>query len=143
MYELQEIKIRGKAYPAVFNVAALKEVGNRYGGVEQLGDKLKQDYGKAVSEFSWIIALLIAQGTALKNFEDSTNDKAPNQEQVELLMSPGELFSQQAVIIDIINDGMNMGAGTGTGTQATEEEEVDEVLEEVLKSKNGEGAEGK
>jgi hypothetical protein len=139
MYELQEIKIRGKVYPAVFNVAALKEVGARYGGVEQLGDKLKQDYGKAIDEFTWIIALLLKQGVALKNFEDGTNDQPLTRDEVELLMSPSEIFQQQAAIVGIISAGMDMG----TGTQADEKEEVDEVLEEVLKTKNGEGAGGK
>ena len=139
MYELQEIKIRGKVYPAVFNVVALKEVGARYGGIKELGDKLKQDYAKAITEFSWIIELLIKQGVALKNFEEGTSDQAPTQEQIELVMSPGELTGQQATIIEIINAGMNMG----TGTKVTEEEEEDEVLEEVLESKNEEDAKGK
>jgi len=139
MYELQEIKIRGKVYPAVFNVAALKEVGARYGGIKELGEKLREDYGKAIEGFSWIIALLIKHGIALKNFEEGTNDQALTQEQVELLMSPGEMFKQQGAIVEIINAGMNMG----TGTESIEDEEVDEVLEEVLKTKNGEGAEGK
>ncbi len=135
MYELQEIKIRGRAYPAVFNVAALKEVGARYGGIAELGEKLKEDTGKALSEFSWIIELLINQGTTLKNFEEGTNDKPLTQEQIELAMSPGELFSQQGKIVEIIN------AGMGAGGQPTDEaEEVDEVLEEILKGKNVTGA---
>lgn len=130
-----EIIIRGKTYPLLFNVAALKEVGARYGGLTELGEKLKGDYGRAIDEFIWIITLLIAQGIALKNFEDGTKEKAPTRDEVELLMLPAEIFASQDVIMQVINAGMDSGSAG-----EDEDEEVDEVLQEVLASKNGEGA---
>ncbi|ABO51109.1 conserved hypothetical protein [Desulforamulus reducens MI-1] len=132
----RKITIRNKTYPLLFNVIALKEVCERYGGVEKLGEKLQEDYKKAISEYAWVISLLIRQGLALKNFEEDTNEKAPTPEQLEIIMTPKELFSQQPTIIGAINDGMDSG-------EQEETEEVDEVLEEVLASKNGKGAEGK
>jgi len=129
-----EIKIRNKTYPLIFNVVALKEVGARYGGVEELGKKLQEDYQKAITEYAWVISLLIRQGIALKNFEEGTNEKALTPEQVELVMTPKEMFLYQDKILEAINAGMDIGV------EVEAEEEVDEVLEEVLASKNGAGA---
>lgn len=137
MYEDNEIKIGKKTYPAVFNVVALKEIVKRYGGVEEMGKELEKDYAKAIDEYSWIIALLIGQGIALKNFEDDRDEKAPTVGQIQLLMRPHELTSHRKTIFSVINDGMQSGAETSGNN-----EEVDEVLEEVLASKNKMGAEG-
>ncbi len=138
MYEKStEITIRGKTYPMLFNVAALEEIGTRYGGIQELGEKLQEDYGKAINEYTWIIALLVQQGVALANFENNTKEKAITQDEVKLLMKPKEIFDAQEVIMKTINDGM------GSNNEEAENQEVDEVLEEVLATKNGDGAEGK
>lgn len=133
-----EITIRGKVYPLLFNVTALKEVGAKYGDIEGLSEKLKADYTEALAVTSWVIALLIQQGIALRNFDTGANDKGLTQAEVELLMKPREIINQQDVVIRAINDGMNILNGEGQST----DDEVDEVLEEVLAAKNGEGAEG-
>lgn len=129
-----EVKIRNKSYPLLFNTAALREVVSRYGGVSDLGKKLQDDYEKAISEYVWIISLLIRQGVALRNFENETDEKALTVEHIELLLTPKEIFGMQEKIIEVLNEGMDMG------TAAEEAEEVDEVLEEILESKNAEGA---
>jgi len=132
-----EINIRGKSYPLLFNVAALKEVCARYGGLTELGSKLKEDFGRAIGEYTWVIALLAQQGIALRNYEDGTKENALTQDEIELLMMPAEIFASHNIIMQVINAGMD----NGTTNTDEEGEEVDEVLEEVLASKNGEGAE--
>lgn len=133
----REIKIGQKTYRALFNVAALKAIVGRYGGVEEMGAKLESDYELAISEYAWIMAMLIGQGVALSNFENDTKDKAPTAEQLELIMKPRELISQREIIFSVIKDGMDSGE---EGTAETEE--VDEVLEEVLAGKNEMGVKG-
>jgi hypothetical protein len=132
-----EMTIRGKKYPLLFNTAALKKVIDKYGGIGELGDKLKEDYGTSIGAYTWIIALLIEQGIALQNFEHTANDKPLTQEQVELLIKPHEIFACQAMIIQTINNGMS-GRVLNDGN-----EEVDEVLKEILTEKNVTGAENK
>lgn len=132
-----EITIRGKVYPLLFNVTALKEVGAKYGDIEGLSEKLKADYTEALAVTSWVIALLIQQGIELRNFDTGANDKGLTQAEVELLMKPREIINQQDVVIRAINDGMNILNGEGQSS----DDEVDEVLEEILAAKNGEGAE--
>lgn len=137
MYERGEIKIGKRIFSAVFNVVAMKKVVERYGGVEELGKELEKDYVKAIDEYAWILALLIEQGIALKNFEDGTDEKAPTDLQLQILMKPHEFIKHRESIYKIINEGMV------SETESFEDEEVDEVLEEVLASKNGMGAEDK
>jgi hypothetical protein len=127
-----EITIRKKTYPLLFNTAAWEEVNERYGGLKELGETLQKDHGKAISEYAWILALLINQGIALQNFENSSNEKGITPGQIKLLMLPKDITRQQQTIIEVINNCTTDGA--------SESEEVDEVLEEVLASKNAEGA---
>ncbi|MCO1599753.1 hypothetical protein [Desulfosporosinus nitroreducens] len=134
MYEDKEIKIGKRTFPAVFNVVALQEIVKRFGGVEEMGKELEKDYVKAIDEYAWIIALLVGQGIALKNFEDGTDEKAPNPEQIKLCLKPHEFIHHRQTIFSVVRDGMN------SGSEVRDEEEVDEVLEEVLASKNVMGA---
>lgn len=130
-----EIIIGGKAYPAIFNVAALEEVTARYGGLDGLADELKKEPAKAISEIAWVIELLTAQGAALKNLQEGTNIKSPTAKDIKVLMKPKELMNQQDLLIDIINAGMGDEDG-----DIPEDDEIDEVLEEIEASKNVEGA---
>lgn len=134
MYEEKEIKIGKRTFPAVFNVVALQEIVKRFGGVEEMGKELEKDYVKAIDEYAWIIALLVGQGIALKNFEEGTDEKAPTPEQVKLCLKPHEFIHHRQTIFSVVRDGMN------SGSEVRDEEEVDEVLEEVLASKNDMGA---
>lgn len=131
----REIKIRNKTFKLVFNVAALLKVNEKYGGIKGLADALENSLGEATDDFIWIMALMAEQGIALKNFEEGTNEKGPTPEQIKLLMKPKELWGQRDTIFEAINDGMSNESSSGDET-----EEVDEVLEEVLASKNGAGA---
>lgn len=134
MYEKGgEITIRGKTYPLIFNTAAWEEVNSRYGSLEEMGKTL-EDGRKALNEYIWILALLITQGVALKNFEEGTDEKGLTEDQVRLLMLPRDIISQQNPIIEVINAGM--GANS-----AEAEDVVDEVLQEIEAGKNPEGAE--
>ncbi len=135
MFEGSKITIGKKEYPAVFNVVALQEVINQYGSLEDLGTELDKDYSKAIDICLWLLELLIKQGIDLDNFENGTDAKAPTADQLKLVMKPHEISKNREVIFRIINDGISSGED--------KEEEVDEVLEEVLSSKNVTGAEDK
>lgn len=126
----REIKIGKKTYRALFNVAAMEEMVEKYGGIEGFSEALEKDHAKALNEYSWMIALLVRQGIALKNFEDGTDDKALTVDQVKLLLRPGRFVKYKDEIMGAISDGMDSGEELG------DTEEVDEVLEEVLATKN-------
>ena len=134
MYEdVRIITIRQQEYPAVFNTAALEEVTRRYGGLTELGDAMK-DPANAISEIAWIIALVTAQGAALKRLQEGSDIKTYSADEIKILMSPKELMDQSDLVIEIINAGMGEDEVDGQTT------EVDEVLEEIEASKKEPGA---
>lgn len=130
-----EIIIAGKAYPAIFNVAALEEITARYGGLDGLADEFKKDPAKAIGEIAWVIELLTAQGAALKNLQEGTEIKSLSVKDIKVLMKPKELMKQQDLIIEIINAGMG-----DEDSDAPGDNEIDEVLEEIEASKKEPGA---
>jgi len=135
MYEdVRIITIRQQEYPAVFNTAALEEVTRRYGGLTELGETMKEP-AKAIAEIAWLMALLTAQGAALKNLQEGVEIKTYNADEIKILMSPKELMDQSDLVIEIIN------AGMGDEDEADgEDTEIDEVLEEIEASKKEPGA---
>ena len=135
MYEdVRIITIRQQEYPAVFNTAALEEVTRRYGGLTELGETMKEP-AKAIAEIAWLMALLTAQGAALKKLQEGVEIKTYNADEIKILMSPKELMDQSDLVIEIINAGMG-----DDGDDADDGAEIDEVLEEIEASKNVEGA---
>lgn len=134
MYEdVRIITIRQQEYPAVFNTAALEEVTRRYGGLTELGETIKEPT-KAIAEIAWLMALLTAQGAALKKLQEGVEIKTYNADEIKILMSPKELMDQSDLVIEIINAGMGEDEVDGQTT------EVDEVLEEIEASKKEPGA---
>jgi len=127
------IKIRGQEYFAVFNTAGLEEITRRYGGLKELADTMNNPAG-AIGEIAWLLSLMINQGFALKKLTDGLEFKAISEDDIKILMSPKELTGQADLIIQIIN------AGMGDEGDHDENEEIDEVLQEIEASKNGEGA---
>lgn len=135
MYEdVRIITIRQQEYPAVFNTAALEEVTRRYGGLTELGETMKEP-AKAIAEIAWLMALLTAQGAALKKLQEGVEIKTYNADEIKILMSPKELMDQSDLVIEIINAGMGDEDEAGG-----EDAEVDEVLEEIEASKKEPGA---
>lgn len=57
------INIGGEEYTLVLTTKATKEIAGRYGGLENLGDKLmkSENFEMAIGEIVWLIALLANQ----------------------------------------------------------------------------------
>jgi len=136
MYEAgKKITIGGRDFELVFNVAALADITERFGGISNLGELLEKDKAKAIREMPWLIALMANQGIALHNEETGEKMALISSDWVALRMKPKELIRQQNIIMEAISEGMNDGDAEG-------ENEQDEVLAEVLSEKNVKGAEG-
>jgi len=78
----------------VLTTRATKEIAKRYGGLQNLGDKLmkSEDFEQALDEIVWLICLLCNQGVQIHNF-NNPNDKQEllSEETVELLTTPSDL----------------------------------------------------
>lgn len=63
------ITIDGKEYRLILTTKATKEIAKRYGGLENLGEKLikAENFEMALEEIVWLIALLANQSILINN----------------------------------------------------------------------------
>ena len=70
------ITIGGKEYELVLTTRATKEIAGRYGGLENLGDKLmkSENFEMALDEIIWLITLLANQSVLIHNLRHHDED---------------------------------------------------------------------
>jgi hypothetical protein len=102
------IKIGGKDYELVLTTRATKEIARRYGGLENLGEKLmkSENFEMALDEIVWLLTLLANQSILIHNLK---NKDAPQEllteEDVELLTSPLDLAAYKNAITEAMFKG--------------------------------------
>ena len=102
------IKIGGKDYELILTTRATKEIARRYGGLENLGEKLmkSENFEMALDEIIWLITLLSNQSILIHNLK---NKGAPQEllteEDVELLTSPLDLAAYKNAITEAMFKG--------------------------------------
>ncbi len=101
------IKIGGEEYTLVLTTRATKEIAKRYGGLQNLGDKLmkSEKFEDALSEIVWLITLLANQGIMIHNLQNSDKKPLLTEEAVELLTSPFELAEYKDCILEAMFKG--------------------------------------
>jgi len=90
------ITIGGVEYKMILTTKATKAIAARYGGLENLGDKLmkSENFELALDEIVWLITLLANQSVLIYNLSHKDVPKPLlTEEEVELLTSPVELAS--------------------------------------------------
>ena len=90
-----KINIDGQEFELILTTRATKEIAGRYGGLENLGQKLMLD------ELVWLITLLANQSVLIHSLR-TPEDKQEllTQETVELLTSPLELAEYKSAIME-------------------------------------------
>lgn len=102
------INIGGKEYELVLTTRATKAIAGRYGGLENLGEKLmkSENFEMALDEIVWLITLLANQSILIRNLK---NKNAPEEllteEEVELLTSPLDLAAYKNAITEAMFKG--------------------------------------
>ncbi|MGI6497564.1 MAG: hypothetical protein ACOX0U_01750 [Oscillospiraceae bacterium] len=102
------INIGGKDYELVLTTRATKAIAGRYGGLENLGEKLmkSENFEIALDEIVWLITLLANQSILIRNLK---NKNAPEEllteEEVELLTSPLDLAAYKNAITEAMFKG--------------------------------------
>lgn len=101
------ITIGGKEYRLILTTKATKEIAKRYGGLENLGEKLMkaENFEMALEEIVWLIALLANQSILINNRLNGEKEELLTEDDVELLTSPHEL----AIYKDAIMEAMFKG----------------------------------
>jgi len=102
------INIGGQEYELILTTKATKEVAGRYGGLENLGEKLmkSENFEMALDEIVWLITLMANQSLLIHNLRNPDNKKPLlTQEEVELLTSPLELATYKSALTEAMFKG--------------------------------------
>lgn len=101
------ITIGGEQYEMILTTRATKAIFNRYGGLDNLGDKLmkSENMEMALDEIIWLITLLCNQSIEIHNLRNSEKKPLLTEETVELLTSPGEIAEYKDAITEAMLKG--------------------------------------
>lgn len=102
------ISIGGKEYELLLTTRATKEIGKKYGGLSDLGDKLlkAENFEAAIDELIWLITLLANQPILIHNAKNPQDKKdLLEPENVELFTTPFEIAGFKEAIMDCLIKG--------------------------------------
>lgn len=102
------ITVGGEEYKLLLTTKATKEIAGRYGGLENLGDKLmkSENFEMAIGEIVWLITLLANQSILVFNLKNKDEKKELlTEEMVELLTTPLDLAGYKAAITEALYKG--------------------------------------
>jgi len=103
------IELGGETYELLLTTRATKEIGRRYGGLENLGEKLmkSENFAMALDEYVWLLALMANQSVMIHNLRNKENPRALlTEEEVELLTSPLDMAGYKDAITEAMFKGM-------------------------------------
>jgi len=116
------IEIGGEKYTLMLTTKATKEIAGRYGGLENLGDKLmkNENFEMAIGEIVWLITLLANQSILIHNIKDKEHPKdLLTEEVVELLTVPADLASYKGAITEALYKGTKRNIESEDGSKNT------------------------
>ena len=102
------IDIGGEEYELILTTKATKAIAGRYGGLENLGEKLmrSENFELALDEIVWLLTLLANQSVLIYNLKHKDAPKELlTEEEVELLTSPLQLASYKNAITEAMFKG--------------------------------------
>ncbi|HBL84692.1 MAG: hypothetical protein A2Y17_11200 [Clostridiales bacterium GWF2_38_85] len=96
------IVIGSEEYSLILTTKATKEIAKRYGGLQNLGDKLmkSENFELALDEIIWLITLLANQSILIQNLQNKEKKELLTEDIVELLTSPLDLASYKSAITE-------------------------------------------
>ena len=101
------ITLGGQDYELILTTHATKSIARRYGGLENLGEKLagSEHFEDALDEIVWLITLLANQSILIYNLWNETKKPLLTEEAVELLTSPYDLAAYKTAIMTAMYKG--------------------------------------
>lgn len=102
------IIIGGEEYTLLLTTKATKDIAGRYGGLENLGEKLmkSENFEMAIGEIVWLITLLANQTILIHNLKNKDNQRELlTEEVVELLTAPADLATYKGAITEALYKG--------------------------------------
>ena len=115
---IASILIGDEPYELILTTRATKEIARRYGGLENLGEKLmkSENFEMALDEVVWLLTLLANQSILVRNLKNRDKpEPLLTEEDVELLTSPLDLAAYKEAITEA------MFRGTKRNVESEEE----------------------
>lgn len=102
------ITIGDEEYTLLLTTKATREIAGRYGGLENLGEKLmkSENFEMAIGEIVWLITLLANQSILVYNLKNKEQPKELlTEDVVELLTTPLDLAGYKTAITEALYKG--------------------------------------
>ena len=102
------IEIGGTEFKMILTTKATKEIAKRYGGLENLGEKLmkSENFELALEEVVWLITLLANQSILIHNIRNKDDKKELlTEDEVDLLTTPFDLANYKNAIMSSMMKG--------------------------------------
>ena len=119
------ISVGGEKYTLILTTKATKEIAARYGGLENLGNKLmkSENFEMALGEIVWLIVLLANQSILIHNLTHKDDKRELlTEDMVDLLTSPLDLADYKSAITEALYKGTkrNIESENDTKNEAVE-----------------------
>lgn len=114
------ILIGDEEYTLLLTTKATKDIAGRYGGLENLGDKLmkSENFEMAIGEIVWLITLLANQSILVHNLKHKDDPRELlTEEVVELLTTPVDLAGYKAAITEALYKGTKRNVESETDSK--------------------------
>ena len=114
------ITIGGDEYSLILTTKATKEIAGRYGGLENLGEKLmkSENFEMAIGEIVWLITLLANQALLIHNIKHKDDQRELlTEDYVEILTSPADLATFKAAITEAMFKGTKRNVESETDSK--------------------------
>ena len=118
------ISIGGQDYELLLSTRATKQIAKRYGGLEQLGDKLlkAENFELALDEYCWLIMTLANQPIMIHNlWHPEATKPILTEEAVELLTTPLDLAGYKDAITQAMMRGTARNIASTDGGEGNAE----------------------
>ena len=102
------ITLGGEDYELVLTTRATKEIAKRYGGLDEMGEKLlsTDDVGASLDEIVWLLVTLANQSRMIHNLKNPKDQiKLVTAEEIELLTSPADFIDYKGAIMTAMQRG--------------------------------------
>jgi hypothetical protein len=114
------INIGGEEYELLLTTKATKEIAGRYGGLENLGDRLmsSENFEEALGEIIWLITLLANQSILMYNVKNKLTPKELlTEDEVEIMTTPYDLTVYKAAITEALFKGTQRNVESETDSK--------------------------
>lgn len=119
-----KINIGGVDYELILTTRATKAIAGRYGGLENLGERLlkAENFEQALDEVVWLIVTLANQAIQIFNLRNRGSEKPLlTEEEVELLTTPTDLANFKEAITECLLKGTKRNVESEESKNAVDE----------------------